>query len=112
LILLFNISFSSIFNLTSRAPLAQKARKLSRKKKDVNTSTLYSKNLDLPSASARKKLTEGKRKFKLLSNFNSEEFRQVANGFFQAEGPISCRIRKKKVLPYFCFNSKFFFSNS
>jgi 5-methylthioribose kinase len=33
---------------------------------------------------ARKQLKECKEKFKLPLNFNSEEFRIVANGFFQA----------------------------
>ena len=33
-----------------------------------------------------------------------EEFRLVANGFFQAEGHISCRIRGKYFSPVFVVN--------
>jgi len=51
-----------------------------------------------------KKIGECKDNFKLPSNFNSEEFRLVANGFFQAEGHISCRIRDKYFTPVFAVN--------
>ena len=49
-------------------------------------------------------LKQRKDEFKLPSNFNSEEFRMVANGFFQAEGHISCRIRGKYFSPVFVVN--------
>ena len=60
-------------------------------------------------SSAREQLKQGpgrKDNFKLPSNFNSEEFRLVANGFFQAEGLIfiSCRIRNKSFTPVFAIN--------
>jgi hypothetical protein len=42
--------------------------------------------------------------FKLPSNFKFEEFQMVANGFFQAEGHISCRIRGKYFSPIFVIN--------
>ncbi len=38
-------------------------------------------------------LNEKKALFQLPDNFNYSEFRQLANGVFQAEGHISCRIR-------------------
>ena len=60
---------------------------------------------------ARKQLKQALRdsdKFKLPSNFNStptgEEFRQVANGFFQAEGHVSCRIKGKYFAPVCVIN--------
>ena len=56
---------------------------------------------------ARKQLNECKEKFKLPLNFNPEEFRLVANGFFQAEGHISCRIRGKTFSPIFAINQNF-----
>ena len=101
MILLFSISLSSIFNLTSSGPLAPEAQQ------EKKLTLQHSTPLDLPTA--RKKLTEGKRKFKLPSNFNSEEFRQVANGFFQAEGHISCRIRNKSFYPVFVLTQNFSF---
>ena len=55
-------------------------------------------------SSARELLKQRKDEFKLPSNFNSEEFRMVANGFFQAEGHISCRIRGKYFSPVFVVN--------
>src|SRR2546423_760536 len=55
-------------------------------------------------SSAREQLKQCKDNFKLPSNFNSEEFRLVANGFFQAEGHISCRIRDKYFTPVFAVN--------
>lgn len=55
-------------------------------------------------SSAREQLKQCKDNFKLPSNFNSEEFRLVANGFFQAEGHISCRIRDKYFTPVFAIN--------
>ena len=57
-------------------------------------------------SSARELLKQRKDEFKLPSNFNSEEFRMVANGFFQAEGHISCRIRGKYFSPVFVVNQK------
>ena len=42
--------------------------------------------------------------FKLPKNFDTEEFRQVANGFFQAEGHISCRIRGNSFSPVCVIN--------
>ena len=56
---------------------------------------------------ARKQLNECKKKFKLPINFKTEEFRLVANGFFQAEGHISCRIRGKSFSPIFAINQNF-----
>lgn len=58
-------------------------------------------------SSAREQLKQCKDNFKLPSNFNSEEFRQVANGFFQAEGHVSCRIRDKYFIPVFAVNQNF-----
>lgn len=55
-------------------------------------------------SSARKLLKQCKEDFKLPSNFKWEEFRIVANGFFQAEGHISCRIRGKYFSPVFVVN--------
>ena len=63
-------------------------------------------------SAAREQLNQCKDKFKLPANFNShplcgtwqEEFRMVANGFFQAEGHISCRIRGKYFSPVFVVN--------
>jgi len=55
-------------------------------------------------SSAREQLKQCKDNFKLPSNLNSEEFRLVANGFFQAEGHISCRIRDKYFTPVFAVN--------
>lgn len=55
-------------------------------------------------SSARKQLKQCKENFKLPINFNLEEFRLVANGFFQAEGHISCRIRNKNFSPVFAIN--------
>ena len=55
-------------------------------------------------SSARELLKQRKDEFKLPSNFNSEEFRMVANGFFLAEGHISCRIRGKYFSPVFVVN--------
>ena len=58
-------------------------------------------------SSAREHLKQCKDEFKLSSNFNSEEFRIVANGFFQAKGHVSCRIRGKYFSPVFAINQKF-----
>jgi len=58
-------------------------------------------------SSAREQLKQCKDNFKLPSNFNSEEFRLVANGFFQAEGHVSCRIRDKYFTPVFAVNQNF-----
>ena len=55
-------------------------------------------------SSARELLNQRKADFKLPSNFNSEEFRMVANGFFQAEGHISCRIRGRYFSPVLVVN--------
>ncbi len=55
-------------------------------------------------SSARDLLKQCKDDFKLPSNFKEEEFRLVANGFFQAEGHISCRIRNKYFSPVFVLN--------
>ena len=55
-------------------------------------------------SSARELLKQRKDDFKLPSNFKWEEFRRVANGFFQAEGHISCRIRGKYFSPVFVVN--------
>ena len=55
-------------------------------------------------SSAREQLKLCKDSFKLPSNFNTEEFREVANGFFQAEGHISCRIKGKYFSPVFVIN--------
>lgn len=54
--------------------------------------------------SAREILKQRKIDFKLPSNFNSEEYRMVANGFFQAEGHISCSIKGKYFSPVFVVN--------
>lgn len=54
--------------------------------------------------SARKMLNKYKENFKLPTNFNSEEFRLVANGFFQAEGHVSCRIKGKYFSPVVVIN--------
>ena len=40
----------------------------------------------------------------MASNFNLEEFREVANGFFQAEGHISCRIKDNYFTPVLVIN--------
>ena len=45
--------------------------------------------------------------FKLPSNFNPEEFRLVANGFFQAEGHVYCKIRGKSFTPILALTQKF-----
>jgi len=55
-------------------------------------------------SSAREQLKQCQDNFKLPSNFHSEEFRLVANGFFQAEGHISCRIRDKYFTPVLAIN--------
>ncbi len=55
-------------------------------------------------SSAREQLNQCKNNFKLPPNFNPEEFRLVANGFFQAEGHISCRIRGNNFTPVFAVN--------
>lgn len=67
----------------------------------------FSEALDMNSLSiscAREHLKQCKDNFKLPSNFNSEEFREVANGFCQGEGHISCRIRGKYFTPVFVIN--------
>jgi hypothetical protein len=58
-------------------------------------------------SSAREQLKQCQNDFKLPSNFNSEEFRLVANGFFQAEGHVSCRTRGKYFTPVFAINQNF-----
>ena len=58
-------------------------------------------------SSARDLLKQCKEDFKLPSNFKSEEFRILANGFFQAEGHISCRIKGKYFSPVFVVNQIF-----
>lgn len=58
-------------------------------------------------SSAREQLKQCKENFKLPSNFNVEEFREVANGFFQAEGHVSCRIKGKYFSPVFAVNQNF-----
>lgn len=55
-------------------------------------------------SSARKQLKQSMDKFKLPKEFNPEEFRQVANGFFQAKGHISCRIKGNYFSPLFLLN--------
>lgn len=57
--------------------------------------------------SAREQLKQCKDQFKLPLNFNLEEFRQVANGFFQAEGHVSCRIKGKYFTPVVAINQNF-----
>jgi hypothetical protein len=64
-------------------------------------------NKELSITSAREHLKLCKDNFKLPLNFNSEEFRLVANGFFQAEGHISCRIKDKYFSPIFAINQNF-----
>lgn len=59
---------------------------------------------DMSLESVRELLNHYKKKFKLPSNFNFEEFRLVANGFFQAEGHISCRIRGTYFSPVLALN--------
>ena len=61
-------------------------------------------NKNLSISSARELLKQCKDNFKLPLNFNFEEFRIVANGVFQAEGHVSCRIRDNKVFPVFAIN--------
>ena len=51
-------------------------------------------------SSARDLLKQCKEDFKLPSHFKSEEFRMVANGFFQAEGHISCLLEVNIFHPY------------
>ena len=58
-------------------------------------------------SSARELLKQCKDKFTLPSNFNFDEFSEVANGFFQAEGHVSCRIKGKYFLPVFAINQNF-----
>lgn len=42
------------------------------------------------------------------SNFNYENFQQVANGFFQAEGAVgACRIRNLKFIPVFVLTQNY-----
>ena len=55
-------------------------------------------------SSARDLLKQCKEDFKLPCNFKSEEFRMIANGLFQAEGHISCRIKGKYFSPVFVVN--------
>ena len=57
--------------------------------------------------SAREQLKQSKDQFKLPLNFNLEEFREVANGFFQAEGHVSCRIRGKYFTPVVAITQNF-----
>ena len=66
----------------------------------VNSAVPDFKNL----SETRELLKERKHTFKLDSNFNSEEFRMVAIGFFQAEGHISYRIKGKYFYPVFVIN--------
>jgi hypothetical protein len=57
--------------------------------------------------SAREQLKQRKDQFKLPLNFNLEVFREVANGFFQAKGHVSCRIRGKYFTPVVAINQNF-----
>lgn len=59
---------------------------------------------DMSLDSVRELLNHYKKKFKLPSNLKFEEFRLVANGFFQAEGHISCRIRGSYFSPVLALN--------
>ncbi len=61
-------------------------------------------NKNLSISSARELFKQCKDNFKLPLNFNFEEFRIVANGVFQAEGHVSCRIRDNKFFPVFAIN--------
>ena len=78
--------------------------------KNINSFTNEAINIDtLSITAARKQLNQALRdSFNLPSNFNStptgEEFRQVANGFFQAEGHVSCRIKGKYFVPVCVIN--------
>lgn len=66
-------------------------------------STLF-KSEDIQSmtlSAARKYLKSLTGDFKLPSDFNAENFRECANGVFQAEGHISCRIRGNYFSPNF-----------
>ena len=76
----------------------------------ISNKSFYFFNREVPDfktlsiSSARELLKQCKEDFKLPSNFKSEEFRMVANGFFQAKGHISCRIRGKYFSPVFVVN--------
>ena len=73
--------------------------------KNLNKSWLSGEGENtLSISSAREQLKQCKDNYKLPSNFNWEEFRLVANGFFQAEGHISCRISGKYFRPVFAIN--------
>jgi hypothetical protein len=48
---------------------------------------------------ARAMLNSAILNFRLPENFNHEEFRQLANGFFQAEGCVSARIKGLYISP-------------
>jgi hypothetical protein len=70
----------------------------------VLPSTIFNFNKKNDISSAREQLKQYKDNFKLPLNFNPEEFRLVANGFFQAEGHISCRIKGNYFSPVFVLN--------
>jgi len=48
---------------------------------------------------AKAMLESAMENFTLPDNFNYEEFRQLANGFFQAEGCVSARLKGLHISP-------------
>lgn len=56
---------------------------------------------------AKKNLNKSMKGFKLPSNFNYENFRHTANGLFQAEGHISCRIKNLGFIPVFVLTQNY-----
>jgi hypothetical protein len=91
--------FTPPFNLKdSHANLGQRIKNIATNLGKRSYSTLnsgpfsyLSDNITLDKAKSL--LNEKKALFQLPDNFNYSEFRQLANGVFQAEGQISCRIR-------------------
>ena len=67
---------------------------------------------DMPIDLARIELKQRQNSFNLPSGFNSEEFRILANGFFQSEGHISCRIKGKYFIPIFVINQNLYEKSS
>lgn len=53
-------------------------------------------------------LEKAKQEFQIPVNFNLKKFQELANGFFQGEGHIGCRVRdtggKLSFLPVFTMN--------
>lgn len=78
--------------------------KLSEKNRGILRRFTSYKILNLPIDLARIELKQRQIRFNLPSGFNSEEFRILANGFFQSEGHISCRIKGKYFIPIFVVN--------